>query len=69
MTCTGWLPFVDAATGKHYDGQLAYLEKLRAEGRLYMSFVVPSNIPDCWPNDAYSGNASLEPDQVDRPTP
>lgn len=55
MTDTEWLV------------QKAKLEGLRSQERLYRGFVIPDDIPRDWPDDAYSGVASLESVQGDRP--
>lgn len=52
-----------------WPAQLAYLEALRDQGRLYRGYVIPAVIPKGWPDDTYSGPARLTPTQVDRPGP
>ena len=47
--------------------QKAYLEQLRTQGRTYQGYVIPDVIPDDWPDDTYSGDATLTPEQADRP--
>jgi len=46
--------------------QKVYLERLRTEQRLYQGNVIPDKVPVDWPNDTYSGDATLQPKQADR---
>ena len=46
--------------------QKVYLERLRLEQRLYQGNVIPDKIPVDWPDDTYSGDATLTPKQADR---
>lgn len=56
-------------TDEQWTAQLAYLERLRTQGRLYRGFVVPGRIPRDWPDDSYGGVANLNSPQSDRPGP
>jgi len=56
-------------TNAQWDVHVITLERYRSQGRLYRGFVIPSSIPKDWPDEEYSGVASLTDDQSGRPEP